>query len=86
MTGRIGTRSLQGAHERCRVERLGKMLGEPRLEALPHIVGKGVGRHGNDRHTGCIGPLQCTDAAHGFEAIHYGHHDVEQHGVILPWS
>ena len=86
MTGCIRTRSLQGTHERCRVERLGKMLGEPRLEALLHVVGKGIGRHGNDGHTSCIGSLERTDATRGFEAVHYRHHDVEQHGVKLPWG
>lgn len=86
MASHIGARSLQGSHERCRVERLGEMLGESRLKAAPYIVGKGVGRHGNDGHTGCIGPLERTDATRGFEAVHHGHHDVEQHSVKLPRS
>ena len=45
------------------------------------ILGKGVRRHGENRHRPHIGLYGPADGARGLVSVHHGHHDVHQNSV-----
>ena len=54
-----------------------------RIQAGLYIVGKDVGRHGNDRRA-LVGAfaLKRADAAGSFQTVHLRHHHVHQNRVV----
>ena len=45
------------------------------------ILGKGVRRHGENRHRSHIGLYRPADGARGLVSVHHGHHHVRQNSV-----
>ena len=45
------------------------------------VLGKGVGRHGDDGHLARVRPPQGADAARGLAAVHHRHLHVHEDGV-----
>ena len=54
------------------------------VQRRPFVLGKGVGRHGDDGNGGRVRPLQGADGPGGLVAVHHRHLDVHQNGVKLP--
>ena len=55
-----------------------------RVQADLDVLGKGVGRHGQDGDGLAQGIFPCADGPGGLQAVHHGHLHVHQNGVVLP--
>ena len=61
------------------LERLGDIVNCPQLEPLDQVIGLYLGGEKNDRNLPSLGMFLEPPA--GFEAVHFGHHDIEQDQV-----
>ena len=57
------------------------MLVHARLPAALHVVGKGVGRHRENRYRLRVRPVQAANAPRGLQPVHHGHHHIHQNHV-----
>ena len=71
------------ANQHLHVQRLAHVAVHARVQAGLHVVGKDIGRHGDDGRA-LAGPLALKrpDAPGSLQAVHLGHHDVHQNRVI----
>ena len=67
--------------ELIHIQRLGEIAVPSGLHSRAHILVKGVGCHGNDRHIGNDRVVQRADGPGGRIAVHHRHHDIHEHQI-----
>ena len=75
---------MQHSDQNVHIQRLRQMIVHPRVLAPEDILGKGVGRHRDDRDLFRIGAVHGADRFCRLIAIHIGHLHIHEDDGILP--